>query len=166
MASHVRQALNGLATVYAERGRSLKDLGSAKELAARMVAIVPSPSEWDEVLGPFYSTSRVTGLLGNVSRQAVADRRRRGTLLGLRTADGAWVYPTFQFGPKSEVLAGLPAVLQCFAESAADDWTLAAWLVAPQRGLGGASIVGWLASGKAVDKVLPLAHAQAERYAR
>lgn len=69
-----------------EGGRSLEELGSPEELAERMVATVPEPSPWGE-LGPFYSTRKVAKLLGGVSRQAIADRRKRGTLLGLRTAD-------------------------------------------------------------------------------
>ncbi len=61
----------------------------------------------------------------------MADRRERRTLLGLKTADGIVVYPTFQFNHHNQVLAGLPEILQCFRGSGMDDWTLAGWLVAP-----------------------------------
>ncbi len=162
----VRSSLDDVALSYAESGRSLADLGSAKQIAARMLAAVPSPSDWDELLGPFFSTSKVTQLMGGVSRQAVTDRRKRRTLLGLRTLDGAIVYPVFQFDAQNEILPGLADVLRCFAADDVDDWTMAGWLVAPQRALGGFSVIKWLASGRSVEKAIDLARAQAGRYAQ
>jgi hypothetical protein len=131
-----------------------------------MVATVPSPSAWDDLLGPFFSTSKIARLLGNVSRQAITDRRRRRTLLGLRTADGAIVYPIFQFNEHNEVLPGLALILQCFDPEVVDDWTVSGWLVAPQKALGRASVIQWLASGRSVETVVHLARAQAARYAQ
>lgn len=164
--AYIRDALESVAADYEERGRSLRELGSAKEIAARMLATVPSPSRWDEALGPFYSTSKVSQLLGDVSRQAIADRRKRRTLLGLRTVDGVVVYPVFQFDDRNEVLEGWSDVLQTFDPKDVDDWTLAAWLVARQETLGGLSVVDWLRAGRPKDAVLSLARAQATRFAR
>ena len=166
VAKHVRRALVGLAENYAEKGRSLEDLGTAQEIAKRMLATVPSPSDWDEMLGPFYSTSKVAQLLGNISRQAVAERRDRHTLLALRTVDGSYVYPVFQFDAHNEVLPGLAAVLQCFDPRAVDEWTVAGWLVASQRSLSGRSVIEALVSSRSYEKVVELAQAQATRYAR
>lgn len=36
-------------------------------------------------------------VLGIPTKQALGDRRKRGTLLAARTSDGVWVYPAFQF---------------------------------------------------------------------
>ncbi len=166
VAKHVRRALVGLAENYAEKGRSLEDLGTAQEIAKRMLATVPSPSDWDEMLGPFYSTSKVAQLLGNISRQAVAERRDRHTLLALRTVDGSYVYPVFQFDAHNEVLPGLAMVLQCFDPKDADAWTVAGWLVASQRPLSGRSVIEALVSSRSYEKVVELAQAQATRYAR
>lgn len=163
--AHIRDALESVAADYEERGRSLRELGSAKEIAARMLATVPSPSRWDEALGPFYSTSKVAQILGSVSRQAIADRRKRRTLLGLRTADGVFVYPVFQFDDRNEVLDGWSDVLQAFDPNDVDDWTLAAWLAAKRKALDGLSVVEWLRSGRPKETVLSLARAQAARYA-
>jgi hypothetical protein len=162
----VREALEALAKNYAERGRTLAELGTAEEIAERMVATVPAPSAWDEILGPFYSTPKLAEILGGVSRQALADRRKRRSLLGLRTEDGAVVYPVFQFNARNEVLPGFREVLQSFDPDDVDDWTLAAWLVASQRSLGGSSIVKWLASGRPREAAFDLARAQASRYRR
>ena len=147
-------------------GRSLRDLGTAKQIAERMVATVPAPSEWDEVLGPVYSAAKLARLLGGVSRQAIADRRERRTILGLRTSDGAFVYPVFQFDADNQVLPGLPDVLQCFDPDHVDDWTLAGWLLSRQRALGGKSVIDRLRAGVDRDKAVALAQNQAERYAR
>jgi hypothetical protein len=165
VAKHVRRALAGLAESYAEKGRSLEDLGTAEEIAKRMLATVPAPSDWDELLGPFYSTSKVAQLLGNVSRQAIAERRERRTLLGLRTAEGSYVYPAFQFDAHNEVLPGLADVLQCFDPKDVDAWTVAGWLVSSQRSLSGRSVIEALTSGREREKVVALAGAQAARYA-
>jgi hypothetical protein len=166
VAHYVRRALEKRRSSYARHGRSLEDIAPAEELARRMVEVVPEPSRWDDLLGPFYSTGQVSKLLGGVSRQAVADRRDRRTLLGLKTADGVIVYPAFQFGERNEVLAGLPDVLQCFRDSGVDDWTLAGWLVSPSRTLEGRSAVEWLRQGFDPEPVLHLARDAARRFSR
>lgn len=166
VAKHVRHALAGLAERYAEKGRSLEDLGTAQEIAIRMLASVPAPSDWDDLVGPFYSTGKLAQLLGNISRQAIAERRERRTLLGLRTADGAYVYPAFQFTEHNEVLSGLAEVLQCFDRMYVDGWTVAGWLMASQRSLGGRSVIDHLAAGRGREKPVALARSQAARYAQ
>jgi hypothetical protein len=128
--------------------------------------VVPEPSRWDDLLGPFYTTGQVGKLLGGVSRQAVADRRERRTLLGLKTADGVIVYPAFQFGERNEVIPGLPEVLQCFRDGSLADWTLAGWLVSPSRALESRSAVEWLRLGLDPEPVLDLARDAARRFSR
>jgi transcriptional regulator with XRE-family HTH domain len=164
VAAEVQRALRELDEQYGRLGRSLRELAPARELARRMLAVVPPPSPWDGLLGPFYGTRRVERLLGNVSRQAVAERRQRRTLLGLRTADGVWVYPAFQFDERGEVLARLPAVLQCLSASEVDDWTLAGWLVSPLRTLAERSPIQWLAAGGDTATLLAVARDAAARF--
>ena len=131
---------------------------------ATMVGVVPAPSRWDDLLGPFYTTAKVAEILGGVSRQAIADRRERHTLLALKTADGTLVYPTFQFDEHNKILAGLPEVLQCFCGSGVVDWSLAGWLVSKLHPLDGRSPVDWLRLGRDLEPVLRLAHAAARRF--
>ncbi len=163
---YVRRALEERRSSYAERGRSLEEIGPAEELARKMVEVVPEPSRWDDLLGPFYTTAKMAEIWGGVSRQAIADRRERRTLLGLKTSDGILVYPTFQFDDHNEVVAGLPEVLQCFRGSDVDDWTLAGWLVSRSRALEGRSAVEWLRAGRNPDPVLRLARGAAQRFSR
>lgn len=163
----LRRRLEERGSSYEQHGRSLEDIGPADELAQRMVeAFVPEPSRWDDLLGPFYTTGQVSKLLGGISRQAIADRRARRTLLGMRTADGVVVYPTFQFDEHHQVLSGLPEVLQCFRDTDVDDWTLAGWLVSRSRALEGESVVNWLREGRDIEPALQLARDAARRFSQ
>lgn len=162
----LRQALKERLAAYTRGGHTLAEIGPAEELAERMLAAVPAPSRWDELLGPFYDTRTVARLLGGVSRQAVADRRERRTLLGPKTADGVLVYPAFQFDEHNEVLAGLGPILQCFDPDVVDDWTVAGWLVAKRRSLGGETAIDWLRAGGDPEAVLVLARDAARRFAQ
>jgi hypothetical protein len=148
-----------------ERGVDPDSLGDPDALAARMLAAVPEPSPWSE-LGPFYSTSGIARVLGGISRQAVEERRRRRTILALRTADGVWVYPAFQLDDRNRVVQGLAEVLDRFRPHTADDeWMVASFLAAPQPGLHGDSVVDHLRSGGDLAAVLDLAADRAERWA-
>ena len=160
----VRAGLEERLSSYTEQGRSLEKIGRPEDVARRMLATVPEPSRWDDLLGPFYSGGQVAKLLGGISRQAVADRRERRTLLGLKTADGVVVYPIFQFNHRNEVLPGLPEILQCFRDSGVDDWTLAGWLVSSMSTLDGRSIIQALRDGVDMTPLLTLARDAARRF--
>ncbi len=162
---HLKEGLEERFSAYAEQGQSLAGIGSAKDVARRMLEAVPLPGRWDEALGPFYGTSQVAKILGGVSRQAIADRRERRTLMGLKTADGVMVYPTFQFDDRNQVLPGLAEILQAFRASDVDDWTLAGWLVSPSKALRGQSVIQWLRSGGDLASALTLARDTARRFA-
>jgi hypothetical protein len=151
---------------FARQGRSLDEILPAEKAADRMLATIPRASPWNDLLGPFYTTVQVAKLLGAVSRQALADRRRRRTLLALKTADGVLVYPAFQFDERYRILEGLPAVVQVLAGSGVDDWTLAGWLVSPSVALEGRSPVEWLREQRAREPLLELAEETAERFER
>jgi hypothetical protein len=165
VAVQVWQQLKGIEEDYRRQGRSLEDLGSVGDLCQRMLSAIPQPSGWNEVLGPFYGPGQVAAYLGGISRQAVADRRSRRTLLGLKTADGVWVYPAFQFDDQGEVLGGLSDVLKILAPSL-DDWTLAGWLMAPFDALEGATPIQWLRRGEAPEPLLDLARREVARFER
>lgn len=148
-----------------DRGHEAGDLGDPDELADRMLAAVPDPSPWTE-LGPFYSTAGMARVLGGISRQAVEERRRRRTVLALRTADGVWVYPAFQLDSRNRVVRGLTDVLEVFHPASPDDeWMVAAFLAATQPALGDRSIVEHLQAGGDLDEALALARERAARWA-
>jgi hypothetical protein len=165
IAAGVKRGARPVLERYRAQGRTLPTGATISSVVEQMVAVLPEPSDWNEVVGPFYRTNAVAKLLGGVSRQALEERRRRRTILALPTADGAWAYPTFQFAG-AHVVPGLVEVIQTFDPDAVDAWTLASWLCARRRALGGRSIVAWLREGRAPARVLALARDAARRFAR
>ncbi|MCG8455898.1 MAG: hypothetical protein MI919_06410 [Holophagales bacterium] len=161
----VRRGLRHRLAEHARRGRPLDEIGSPEELAERMLDAIPEASGWNEVLGPFYTTRQVARRLGGASRQAIADRRKRGTILWLETSDGVLAYPAFQFdGPR--VIPGLAEVLSCFRGVDVDRWTVAGWLASSFEELGGRSVIEWLREGHELEAALALARDAAERFGR
>lgn len=130
-----------------------------------MLATLPEASPWSRWLGPVYVTSQLVDRLG-ISRQALDDRRRRGTILALKTVDGHWVYPASQFDERGAVLKGLQPVLACFRGVEVDAWSLAGCLTSPQEALDGQSVLESLRHERSTETVLELARDAAQRFAR
>jgi hypothetical protein len=159
--TRVRPALVAIEEEYRRQGRSVAELG-VDELAGRMAAVVPAPSPVNALFGPFYRTDQVVSLLG-VTRQAVADRVRQGSLLAMRTEEGTWVYPVLQFERK-RVLPQLAIVLRAF-DRGSDGWAVAAWLVSPNAALSGEKPIDCIRGGRDVDRVAELARLAGRRWA-
>ena len=164
----IERRLEQRATELAVQGRSLRSLGDLDELAARMVSALPSVHPYDTAFGPFYETAGLASWLG-VSRQALADRARRGTLLACRTAEGHLLYPVLQFGRNGEVRPGVVDAVGILGRAGADGWTIATWLTTPSAIFTGQSAVDHLvlhrSSVAAVDLVVTAAEADAARWA-
>ncbi|WP_104106430.1 hypothetical protein [Nocardioides sp. 616] len=144
---------------------------SPRELTRRMLAVAPAPapaSKMAEQVGPeFYDTAGVRVVLAQpganpISKQAVEHRRRRGTVLALRTSDGRWIYPTWQFRDH-EVMPGLADVLAVFAGGSS--WSVGTWLTTPSEDLDGCTAIQWLNDGRDRDQLLNLARHTARRWA-
>ena len=127
------------------------------DVARQMVGSVPRQHLSDESVGPFYDTDGVRKLLSRngrpVSRQAIADRISRMTILGAKTADGHWAFPTFQFAG-DDIIPELRKVLACFRDTTADGWAVAAWLNTPSTTFDGLTAVEWLRTGRPIETVL------------
>lgn len=104
--------------------------------------------------GGCYSPGEVARLLG-VAPQAVQQRRRRGTLLGVPLSRGEWGFPACQFGPDGRVLPGVPEVLAAFGDT--DPWTILSVLVSPDAPEGGSRPIDRLAEPGGVEAVVELA---------
>lgn len=157
----VRPSLVAIEEAYRRQGRSVVDLG-LDDLADRMAALVPAPSPVNALFGPFYRTDQVATLLG-VTRQAVADRVRQRSLLGMRTTEGTWVYPTLQFDGR-HLLAGLSAVLRTF-DRGDDGWAIAAWLTSPHAALDGERPIDRVRTARDLDRIARLAGDASRRWA-
>lgn len=121
------------------------DVDQAAVLAADRV--LDTSLLWMDHLGPCYDTEGVRSLLARggepVSRQAV--HKRKG-LLALRTGSGQVVYPAFQFRGRRPA-PGLHRILSVVPETVLSRWTLASWLVSPERALAGARPIDVLFAG-------------------
>ncbi len=125
------------------------------ELAQRMIAVVSLLSPINDQIGPFCSSEQVARLLG-ISRQAVNGRVKRGAILALRTADGVWVYPAFQFDGR-RLLTGFTYVFAELRQHEVNRWAVAAWLVSPTAALDGTSPLEVLRAGKNSSAICQLA---------
>lgn len=142
------------------------DADTIADTIAGLLAAVPQfDGPWGPAVGPVYLTEQVRGLLGGVSRQALADRAKRSTLLALKTRDGHTVYPAWQFTFDRQVLEGLAEVLRLFAGDehgeVVDGWTLASWLRIPLPELDGGSVADRLRAGDVAAARQVAAHAAA-----
>ena len=153
----LRLHLNVIVPRLAQSGSPLP---APAELADTMAAAVPGAttrSEYDTLLGPFYSSTGVMRLLDVPSKQALADRRTRGTILAARTSDNMWVYPAFQFDVQAHAVRRSLVPLLA-ALKTAPRWGAALWLVTDHDELRGRSpLKAAAASDKERDVVTRLA---------
>ncbi|MFT4166357.1 MAG: hypothetical protein QM650_14050 [Microlunatus sp.] len=150
-----------------ERIMPLVDDGtlSRPEAEAALQAIaerLPDHDDPTEMLGPYYDTSGLRQRLG-VTRQALAGRVQRDTLLGVEADDGSILYPVWQFDHHLKVLAGLPAILQELNQVATDGFSKALWLCTPQDDLNQKTSAEWLAESGDAERVRHLAEADVAR---
>ncbi len=140
-------------------------LGDPDELAERVAASAPlAPSPLEELTGPFYDTAGLRAWLA-VSRQALLDRVKARTLLGMQTGNRTWVYPAWQFTPDRGTIPHLATLLRTLSEGSTDPWTWALWLCAPDEDLDGMTSAQWLAAGRDPQPVLAEAQRDAARWA-
>lgn len=118
--------------------------------------------DYDVRYGSFYDTTGLVRWLG-VSRQALADRVRRGALLACRTADGHLVYPASQFTGSGTLRPGLAGVLREF--SGVDGWAVLAWLTTPSAAFDGMCATDLLVLGGDPERVRTAAAGDAARWA-
>jgi hypothetical protein len=133
------------------------------EMLDRVTALLPSaaPNALDAEIGPFYDTAGVEALLGGVSKQAVEARRRARTILALKTADGRWAYPTFQF-TGGDVDPELVPAIQAFRD--APPWSAALWFVTPNPDLDDATPLTWARDGHPGDELVTSARRTAREW--
>ena len=165
--AEVRRRVEERARGLVAQGRRL-DLAQVEDLADRMVAALPTVHPLDQPLAPFYDTTGLVSWLG-ISRQALFDRVRRGTVLACRTADGHLVYPSLQFGRTGQVRPGVQEAVGAFTRAGVDGWVTGTWLTTPSEVFDGESAVDYLvvhrSSAAAVARVAAAAAADAARWA-
>lgn len=114
--------------------------------------------ELAETVGPFWSAAKVAAEFGGITRQALKQRRDRGTLLGVKSADGEIFYPISQFrrsGGHIQVKPGQLEILK--ALKGADAWSVAVLMHTPAPELDNATPLEWEARGGEPGASLALA---------
>ncbi len=167
--AYKREVLDLIDRRLDERLRSVETLPPTA-VAEAMLAAVPvieTAHRMAVLVGPCYDSAGVAAVLGGprsrpVSKQAIATRRRRQTILALATTDGRWVYPTFQFAD-GVVREDVVRLLATFHD--APRWSVAAWFQTPAVDLGDRTPIAWLMSGRPVEDVVRLAGHAVGRWA-
>ena len=119
---------------------SLPDPGSFASSVSDVIWGLPDQgrNELVALLGPFWSAGKTRQALGLKTRQALNERRRAGTVLGLRTSDGEIVYPVSQFMRHDAGVQVRPALVGLFRTLREHDpWAVATLLHAAAPELGG-----------------------------
>jgi hypothetical protein len=140
--------VGGLASILDQVGATLPPPVPDPLRRARMRG-VRIKRELLERAGGTLSTGEAAGFLG-VTPQAIHGRRTRRTLLGVRAANGDYVYPAFQFGSHG-VLPGLADVLAAFQVD--EPWTQLSVLLSPAGRLGGQTPLQALCDGRVTDAI-------------
>ena len=115
-------------------------------------------------MGPFYDAAGVRALT-RLTPTELARCVAAGDVLELITSDGTPVYPTFQFGPRGELLSALRIVVHTLLPISDDSWDVALWLVTPSAAFDGKTAVELLKAGKD-EYVISAARRDQERLSR
>lgn len=88
-----------------------------------------------ERLGPYCDERGAQSQMGGIPTAELDELRRHSNVLGVRAADGAWLFPAWQFTGSGTVHAQLLPILSAF--EGVDGWVVAAWLNNPHPDLDG-----------------------------
>lgn len=156
---------------YAADHPGLLETTPPELLAETLVDIAIDPeadrSELADLLAPLWSAKRTQEALGGLSRATMHDRRKTGSVLGVKTTDGAIFYPVAQFeahGGKVRVKPGLRPFLMALRER--DPWTVAVLLHTPADELGGLTPLDWVRKERDVDVLVAYARAVDAEFSR
>lgn len=138
------------------------------EALGRAAALgIARPGLWEEQLGPLLTSAGVRELLGGVSREALAQRVKRGTVLALRDERGRVRYPLLQLDERSRTpYRELAPLIRLFRDRGLSGWELMAFLTTRQRELRGDPPLEWLREGRDPELVLALAGEAADVLSR
>lgn len=152
MATRTDQALSSwIAQVENELGSAdVELLPTPKRAAALLRSLAEAPHPLAERIGPVWTAVHTRGQLDLTSRQALDNRRRSGSVLGVKTSGtGRVFYPVFQFrtvAGRVEVRPALAAVFKILRSQ--DPWAVAMLLTVPAPELDGLSPLAWERAGR------------------
>ncbi|GAA4363012.1 hypothetical protein [Nocardioides caricicola] len=116
------------------------------------------PNELDDLLAPYWSTSRTMEAL-RLTADGLAAAREDGRVLGLKTSDGDYFYPVWTFvkaGENITVKPGVAVVLR--ALRGLDGWTIGVFLRMGAPELDGLTPEEWIAQQRDLEVLRDYAH--------
>lgn len=161
--AYVTAVLSALQDDLLDRVTRLQSAGTPlpepEQLAELLRATLPdTPSGLDPhyaPLSPFYDSRGAAHQLGGITKQALSDRRRCGSVLAMRAGDGTWLYPAWQFTGAGAVHPSLVPALR--ALKPLDRWAAGVWLVGEHPDLDGRCPRAALGDGEDPHRVAALA---------
>src|SRR5690625_3553148 len=159
-----------LASGLRDRGVDPAQLPNPAEAAALLLdmAAAPAGDRLAELAGPVWTGSKVQAELGLNSRQALEYRRKSGSVLGVKTADGMVLYPILQFyrtAGGTAVKPGIASMFRVLCEI--DPWSVLVLLHTPAEELGGSTPLEWERHHRGeADSLVELARAFAAEWNR
>jgi len=132
------------------------DYDTARRHGRDGAAAAVAPLIWGELVGERWDTTTTAEFLG-VSRQALHDRVRRGTLLGVPGRGTTW-FPTWEFDLGQRrirpVVAQILGVFEVALGDRPDPLVIASWVQSPQSALDGLSPLDWMSSPARDDQAV------------
>jgi len=116
---------------------------------------------WDSRVGPFYDAAGAAALTQKTPSD-LALCVAAGDVVEVITSDGVPLYPSFQFGPRGELLPALRITAQTLLPISDDSWDVALWLVTPSAAFDGKNATELLKAGE-FEHVISAARRDKER---
>lgn len=126
----------------------------------------PDRSELADIVGPMWTAEHARRELG-ISRPAMLDRRRSGSLLALKSSDGDFFYPVCQFEKSSGEVRVKPGLRQfMMVLRSHDPWTVAVLLHTPAPELSDLTPLAWLREDRDTQTLVSYAEALRAEFVR
>ncbi|MDO5672267.1 MAG: hypothetical protein Q4G30_05335 [Actinomycetaceae bacterium] len=144
-------------------GTPLAD-STASELGRLAKAMLGAPPDLVEQVGPVCATGDVTAWLG-VSRQALHKALSEYRIVGVKSADKKWFYPTWQFSSGQLSATRIAPVLGRLRKTMSEI-EAASWLVSTRSDLDNLTPAQWITSANPLDKLIAAARKETTRRQR
>lgn len=140
----------------------------AEAIADLVVDTVADPdrSELADLVAPLWTAEHTRRVL-NLSRPTMAERRKTGSLLALKTTDDEFFYPVSQFEKHDGKIRVKPALRRfMMALRDRDPWTVAILMHTPAPELGNLTPLDWVRRGREPGPLLDYAEVVNAEFAR
>lgn len=126
----------------------------------------PDRSEMAELVAPVWSAEHARRVLG-ISRPAMLDRRKTGSLLAVQSSDGDFFYPVSQFEKQAGKVRVKPALRQfMMALRDHDPWTIAVLNHTPAPELDDLTPLDWVRERRDAQTLADYARVLKAEFAR